>query len=269
MAQDRDVVLVEGVRTPFVKSDNKFKDVHPAELGRVAVHELLERSGLNPEHVDEVIMGNTGTPSDAVNLARVIALRAGIPQRVPAVTVHRNCASALESITTGFERIRAGTCETVVAGGSESMSQMPMIMSKPFVQAFQKLMGAKSTGQQMGALWNLIRTDLKQALELVTTSPLQSTDYKPRVAIVEGLTDPFVGINMGQTAELLAKEWNISRQRAGRVRFGVAPKSGRRHQERTPGRRDHAGLFAAVASKSSWRRTSGRAPNKLWSNWPS
>jgi acetyl-CoA acyltransferase len=240
MANDRDVVLVEGVRTPFVKADSKFKDVHPAELGRVAVHELLERSGLKPEHVDEVIMGNTGTPSDAVNLARVIALRAGIPQAVPAVTVHRNCASALESITTGFERIRAGTCETVVAGGSESMSQMPMIMSKPFVQAFQKLMGAKSTGQQMGALWNLIRTDLKQALELVTTSPLQSTDYKPRIAIVEGLTDPFVGINMGQTAELLAKDWNISRREQDEFALGshqkavAATKSGRFAEEMTP-----------------------------------
>jgi acetyl-CoA acyltransferase len=240
MANDRDVVLVEGVRTPFVKSDNKFKDVHPAELGRVAVHELLERSGVKPDSIDEVIMGNTGTPSDAVNLSRVIALRAGIPQRVPAVTVHRNCASALESVTTAYERIRAGTCETVVAGGSESMSQLPMIMSKPFVQAFQKLMGAKSPTQQMGALWNLIRTDLKQAVELVTTSPLQSTDYKPRIAVVEGLTDPFVGINMGSTAELLAKEWNISRAEQDEYALRshqkavAATKSGRLAEEMTP-----------------------------------
>src|SRR4051812_29236802 len=109
MANDRDVVLVEGVRTPFVKSDGKFKDVHPAELGRVAVHELIKRSNLDVNVVDEVIMGNTGNPPDAVNIARVIALRAGVPQRVPAVTVHRNCASALESVTTGYERIRAGT----------------------------------------------------------------------------------------------------------------------------------------------------------------
>ncbi len=125
MASDRDVVLVEGVRTPFAKSDTKLKEVHPAELGRVAVHELIERANLDVEMVDEVIMGNTGTPSDAVNISRVVALRAGIPQRIPAVTVHRNCASALESITTGYERIRAGTCDTVIAGGTENMSQMP------------------------------------------------------------------------------------------------------------------------------------------------
>lgn len=212
MASDRDVVIVEGVRTPFVKSDTKLKDVHAAELGRVAVHELIERANLDVNVVDEVIMGNTGNPSDTVNIARVIALRAGVPQRVPAFTVHRNCASALESITTGYERIRAGTCETVISGGSENMSQLPFLMSKPFVQAFQGLMSARSTGQQVGGLLNLLRTDLKQVVELMTTSPLAPTPHKPRVSVVEGLTDPFVGINMGQTAEILAKEWGISRE---------------------------------------------------------
>src|SRR4051812_26497536 len=74
MATDRDVVLVEGVRTPFAKAGSKLKDIHPAELGRIAVHELIERANLDTELVDEVIMGNTGSPSDAVNIARVIAL---------------------------------------------------------------------------------------------------------------------------------------------------------------------------------------------------
>jgi acetyl-CoA acyltransferase len=237
---DRDVVLVEGVRTPFVKSDTKFKDVHPAELGRVAVHELIERSNLDVEVVDEVIIGNTGNPPDAVNIARVVALRAGVPQRVPAVSVHRNCASALESVTTGYERIRAGTCDVVIAGGTENMSQLPLIMSRPFVQAFQKLMGARSTGQQLAGLMNLIRTDFKQVIELVTTSPLVSTPYKPRISVMEGLTDPFVGINMGQTAEILAKEWNITRADqdqfalASHLKAVAAQKSGRMAEEITP-----------------------------------
>lgn len=212
MASDRDVVLVEGVRTPFAKAGTKLKDVHPAELGRVAVHELIERSNLDVNLVDEVIMGNTGTPSDAVNIARVISLRAGIPQKVPAVSVHRNCASALESITTGYERIKSGTCDVVISGGSENMSQMPLIMSRPFVKAFEQLSGAKSPVQQIGALMGLLKADLKQVVELATTSPFAATAYKPRVAIVEGLTDPFVGINMGMTAEVLAKEWNLSRE---------------------------------------------------------
>jgi acetyl-CoA acyltransferase len=240
MANDRDVVLVEGVRTPFAKSDTKLKDVHPAELGRVAVHELIERANLDVEQVDEVIMGNTGTPSDAVNISRVIALRAGIPQRVPAVTVHRNCASALESITTGYERIRAGTCDVVISGGSENMSQMPLIMSRPFVKAFQGLMSARSTGQRLSALAGLFKADMKQIMELVTTAPMAATAHKPRVSIVEGLTDPFVGINMGQTAEVLAKEFNLSREEQDKFALrshklaAAAQANGRLNEEITP-----------------------------------
>lgn len=240
MASDRDVVLIEGVRTPFVKSDTKFRDVHPAELGRVAVRELLERSNVDANLVEEVIIGNTGNPPDAVNISRVVALRAGIPQRVPAVTVHRNCASAMESITTGFERIRAGTCDVVVAGGTENMSQLPLLMSRPFVKAFQGLMGARSMGQQLSALMGLIKADMKQVVELVTTSPFASTPHKPRVSVMEGLTDPFVGINMGQTAEVLAKEFNITRQEqdefalASHKKAVAAQTNGRLNEEITP-----------------------------------
>ncbi len=87
-----------------------------------------------------------------------------------------------------------------------------MIMSRPFVKAMQGLAGARSTGQRLGALASLLKADLKQVVELVTTAPFAATPHKPRISIVEGLTDPFVGINMGQTAEILAKEFNISRE---------------------------------------------------------
>lgn len=239
MANDRDVVLVEGVRTPFVKSDTKFKDVHPAELGRVAVHELIERANLDVEAVDEVIMGNTGNPSDAVNISRVIALRAGIPLRTPAFTVHRNCASALESVTTGFERIRAGTCEVVIAGGTENMSQLPLIMSRPFVKAFQRLMTAKGKANQISALMGLLKEDFKQVFQLAFTAPLAPASHKPVVSVMEGLTDPFVGINMGQTAEILAKEFHLSREEQDQFALRshqkavAAMKSGRLGQEIT------------------------------------
>lgn len=240
MASDRDVVIVEGVRTPFAKSGTKLKDVHPAELGRVAVHELIERSNLDVETIDEVIIGNTGTPPDAVNIARVVALRAGVPQRVPAVSVHRNCASALESVTTSYDRIKAGTCEVMIAGGTEVMSQMPLLMSKPFVKAFERLSSARNPMQQLGAVAGLLGADLKQIKELMTTAPMASTPYKPRIAIVEGLTDPFVGINMGQTAELLAKEWNLSREEqdafalTSHQKAVAATKSGRLAEEIVP-----------------------------------
>jgi acetyl-CoA acyltransferase len=208
---DRDVVLVEGVRTPFAKADTKLKTVHPAELGRVALKELIARTNLDVNIVDEVIIGNTGSPSDAVNISRVVALNAGIPQKTSAYTVHRNCASALESIASGFERIKSGTMDVVIAGGTENMSQMPLIMSREFQKIFGRLGGARTPVAKLQALASLLKADLQQVIELSTTGPMQFAPHKPRIAILEGLTDPFIGKNMGETAELLAKEFHISR----------------------------------------------------------
>jgi acetyl-CoA acyltransferase len=212
MSSARDVVIVEGLRTPFAKAGTNLKKVHPAELGRVALKELLAKTNLDPEVVEEVIVGNTGSPSDAVNISRVVALNAGIPLKTSAFTVHRNCASALESIATGYERIKSGTMDVVVTGGTESMSQMPLIMSQKFVSLFEKLGAAKTPMQQLSVLGQLLKADIKQIIEMVTTSPMAATPHKPRIALVEGLTDPFVGINMGQTAEILAKEFKLSRE---------------------------------------------------------
>jgi acetyl-CoA acyltransferase len=212
MANNRDVVIVEGLRTPFAKAGTKFKGVHAAELGRVALSEVLNRSNVDAKQVDEVIVGNCGSPADAVNISRVVALRSGLPQSVSAHTVHRNCASAMESIATGFDKIKSGMADIVAAGGTESMSQYPLMMGDGFVKSFERLSSARSPMQQLGALAGLLRADLKQVVDLMSTAPLQSTPYKPRIAVVEGLTDPLVGINMGQTAEILAKEFGITRE---------------------------------------------------------
>ena len=107
MKSPRDVVLVEGVRTPFAKSGTKLKKVHPADLGKTAMKQLIAMTNLDVNSVDEVIIGNTGNPPDAVNISRVVALNSGIPQKTSAYTVHRNCASAMESISNGFEKIKS------------------------------------------------------------------------------------------------------------------------------------------------------------------
>jgi acetyl-CoA acyltransferase len=208
----RDVVIVEGVRTPFAKSGTKLKTVHAAQLGQAALKELMARTNLNVDLVDEVIMGNTGSPSDAVNISRVVALNAGFPIKTSAVTVHRNCASALESITSGYERIKSGTMDMIVAGGTENMSQMPLLMPQSITSIIERLGSAKTGGARISALWDWFKADLSQIKEMLTTPPLVKTKYKPVITLAEGLTDPFVGINMGMTAEVIAKEFGIGRQ---------------------------------------------------------
>ncbi len=209
---NRDVVIVEGVRTPFAKAGTKLKGVHAAKLGQVAMKELLSRTNLDVNVVDEVIIGNTGSPSDAVNISRVVALNAGIPQKTSAVTVHRNCASALEAISAGYEKIKSGTMDAVLVGGTENMSQMPLIMPPSITSIIERLGSAKTGGQRLAALWDWFKADLSQIKEMVTTAPMAKTKYKPIISIVEGLTDPFVGINMMGTAEILAKEWGLTRE---------------------------------------------------------
>lgn len=235
---DRDVVLVDGLRTPFAKSGTKLAKVHPAELGKVALKELVFKLNLNVDEIDEVIIGNTGNPVDSVNISRVVALNAGFPLKTSAYTVHRNCASALESISHGFEKIRSGTMDAIVAGGTENMSQMPVLLPQKFQDLFGKLFAAKGPGQALPLLWRLLKADLKQIKALLTAN--QKDEYFPVIAVMKGLTDPFVGINMGQTAEILAKEWGLSRVEQDKFALrshqlaAAATKSGRMRQEIAP-----------------------------------
>lgn len=195
MESPKDVVIVGGLRTPFAKAQTKLKTVHAAQLGATALKQLLYQTNIPINEIQEVIIGNVGQPSDTANIARVIALNAGLPKSISAHTVHRNCASALESIATGFDKIKAGIIDVVIAGGTENMSQLPLILKQEFADKLSKLMMAKS---------------LKHRLSLLLQIKLK--DLKPRIALVEGLTDPFCGLNMGQTAEVLAKEFHILRE---------------------------------------------------------
>jgi acetyl-CoA acyltransferase len=189
-----DVVIVEGVRTPFAKVGTQFKNIHAAELGQIALQELIAKTNLDVNQVDEVIIGCVGNPSDAVNIGRVVALRGGIPLKTSAHTVHRNCASALESISSGFDKIKAGMADVVIAGGTENMSQAPLLFNQKFADIFAEFATAKTMGKKINAL-------KKVKLKYLT----------PRISIVEALNDPFVGMNMGDTAEILAKEFHITR----------------------------------------------------------
>ncbi|UXR63677.1 thiolase family protein [Bdellovibrio bacteriovorus] len=238
MKSPRDVVLVEGLRTPFAKAGTKLKKVHPAELGKVALKQVIAQANLDVNLVDEVIIGNTGNPPDAVNISRVVALNAGIPLKTSAYTVHRNCASAMESISNGYEKIKSGTMDVIIAGGTENMSQMPTLPPKKFQEIFEKLFAAKGPKQALPLLWTLFKADMKQIKALLSGN--MKDEYFPVISVMAGLTDPFVGINMGQTAEILAKEWGLSRETQDKFALrshllaSKAMKEGRMREEIAP-----------------------------------
>src|SRR5437763_15245081 len=146
-----DIAIVEGVRPPFAKANGPLASVSAQELGRVATVGALQRAGLRPDQVDQVVFGNVCMPADAANIARVIALQAGIPRDRIAHTVQRNCASGLESLTTAAQLIQLGEAKTLVVGGTESMSQVPLLYSREATGAFLRLARAKTRWQRLKA----------------------------------------------------------------------------------------------------------------------
>ena len=146
------LVIVDGIRTPFCKMGSELAALAADELGRIAVNALLTRTGIDPEQIDEVIFGCVAQPADAANVARVIALRAGIPESVPAITVQRNCASGCEAITQAQEKMFAGRGSVFVVGGVESMSNIPLLFKSATAEKFSQLARAKTFGQRLQAL---------------------------------------------------------------------------------------------------------------------
>ncbi|MGH7939758.1 MAG: thiolase family protein [Limisphaerales bacterium] len=188
------MVIVDGVRTPFCKMGTDLAPLGADELGRVAVNALLARTGLDPAIVDEVIFGCVAQPADAANVARVIALRAGIPQSIPAITVHRNCASGCEAVTQAWEKMAVGRGAIFIVGGAESMSNIPLLFKQATAEKFSRVARAKTFGQKLKAF-----------------AAFRPTDFTPRIGLQLGLTDPVCGLNMGETAEVLAREFSITR----------------------------------------------------------
>lgn len=189
------VVIVDGVRTPFVKAGADFAKVSAVDLGVRAFQEAVERAGVAWKDIDEVFIGNIAQPADSANVARVISLFAGAPERSPALTVQRNCASGMESIAQGAMAISSGRAQVVVAGGTESMSQIPMMFSESLKNIFMSAVFAKNLGQRMAAL-----------------SKFKFSSLKPIIGLEEGLRDPVSGMMMGQTGERLARDFGISRR---------------------------------------------------------
>jgi len=170
-----DVVILSGCRTAIGTFGGAFKDVSAVELGTVAVREAVRRSGVRPDQVDEVILGNILQAGLGMNPARQAAIRAGLPDSVPATTVNKVCGSGLQSVMMAAQAIKAGDAEIVVAGGTENMTRAPYLLP--------------------GARWGE-RLGNGKVLDHM---------------IHEGLTDAFHDIHMGVTAENLVERYGISR----------------------------------------------------------
>lgn len=187
--------IIAGARTPFCRAGSALADLDAVELGRAAISSLITRTGLDPALVDETILGCVGQPPDAQNIARVVALRAGVLESRPAMTVHRNCASGLEAVTTAHQRLQADQGEVFIAGGAESMSNLSLYFARSAARKFAALSSARSLAGRMGAM-----------------AAFRPADFLPIIGLKLGLTDPVPQLSMGETAEVLARELGISRE---------------------------------------------------------
>lgn len=186
--------IFDGTRTPFTRAGTTLADLSAVDLARAAVTALFTRTGFNPALIDETIFGCVASPADAANLSRIIALRAGVPKEKPAMTVNRNCASGLQAIATAQEKLASGNGSLFLVGGVESMSQMPLLFRHEAAIKFAMLSRAKTVGTRTRAL-----------------AAFRPQDFMPLLALKMGLTDPIAALNMGETAEILAREFRISR----------------------------------------------------------
>jgi acetyl-CoA C-acetyltransferase len=191
----REVYIVDGNRTPFLKAKGKPGPFPAADLAVSIGRVLLSRQPFEPTDFDEVIFGCVMPGPDEANIARVIALRLGCGKHVPAWTVQRNCASGLQAIDCAALDIASGRADLVLAGGVESMSHAPVLYNHDMVGWLADLNGAKTL-----------------AARLKVFTQLRPKYLKPVIGLLRGLTDPVVGLSMGQTAENLAQRFNISRE---------------------------------------------------------
>lgn len=197
-----EVYIVDGARTPFLKARGKPGPFSASDLAVSAGRELLARQPFNPSDLDEVVLGCMMPSPDEANIGRLVALRLGCGKSVPGWTVQRNCASGMQAIDSAVKDIALGRHQLVLAGGTEAMSRAPLLFNNSMVNWLSGLWGAKTvTGK------------LKQ------WSQFRPYYLAPVISLLKGLTDPTVNLSMGQTAEKVAYEFDISREQMDAFAF--------------------------------------------------
>jgi acetyl-CoA C-acetyltransferase len=191
----RDVFIVDGARTPFLKARTGPGPFTAADMATAAGTALLMRQSFAPDQLDEVILGCASPAADEVNIGRVVALRMGCGNAVPGWTVMRNCASGMQALDSAIANIQCGRSGLVLAGGVDALSHAPLLFSEKMVRWLANWYATKTVGQKLVAL---------KSLRLAYLAPV--------IGIMKGLTDPIVGQLMGQTAENLAFKFGITRE---------------------------------------------------------
>jgi acetyl-CoA acyltransferase len=186
------VAIIDGCRTPFIKAGTEFRDMDVVDLASAAAAELITRSAIDPETIDLSVFGVVIPALNAPNLGREVVFRASLPMRVPGVTVNLACASSTRAMTFAAEAILAGECAVALAGGAESLSNVPIQFSRKAAHAFMELSRAKSLPQRVKIL-----------------SQLRPGDLAP---VAPAIAEYTTGMTMGDSAEKMAKENDISRR---------------------------------------------------------
>jgi acetyl-CoA acyltransferase len=186
------VAVVAGVRTPFARSGTLLKDLDAIELGKLAVAELLQRTGLDGKEVDSVVYGTVIPNVIAPNIAREVSLLPMLPRGCQAFTVSRACASANQAITDAADQIALGNLDVAIAGGAESLSNIPILHSRTMAEKLVALSRARSLGQRVKLLGSVRPRDL--------------------IPITPAIAEPSTGETMGESAEKMAKINGIQRE---------------------------------------------------------
>jgi acetyl-CoA C-acetyltransferase len=191
------VFIVDGSRTPFIRARGRPGPFTPVDLAVACGRPLLLRQPFPPDAFDQVLLGCVNVLADEMNPARIAALRLGMGEAMTAFTVQINCGSGMQSIDTAYQYIRQGRSDLILAGGAEALSQAPLMFRRSAVDWYARMFGARDLWSRLKAL-----------------AGFRPSFLKPVLGLERGLTDPVVELNMGQTAEILAHLFAVSRRAA-------------------------------------------------------
>jgi len=193
--EGRAVYIIDGNRTPFMKAKGKPGPFAASDLAVYAAREIFARSPIKPNEIGETITGCMMPSEDEANIGRVIGLRLGCGKKVPGYTVQRNCASGMQALDSAYKDIKLNRHNIVLAGGTEAMSRSPLLFNKKMVLWFAAMMRSKTIMQKVKLFFKL-----------------RPSFFAPVIALLRGLRDPIVGLDMGQTAENIVYNFKITRK---------------------------------------------------------